>query len=112
MYEQKAAGVGPADRGLRGNMGRWTQGVQLRTEACKLAPLNTIARGPAPAFMRRGVTGLRVSDASAMPELISGKTHAWSIQIGTCCTEIALNLPAPQTGRARPPKNRVVEPAL
>ncbi len=37
----------------------------------------------------RGVTGLRVADASVMPRLISGNTNATSIVIGERAAEFA-----------------------
>ena len=35
-----------------------------------------------PALAVRGVEGLRVADASVMPEVTSGNTHAPSVMIG------------------------------
>lgn len=36
----------------------------------------------------RGITGLRVADASAMPAITSGNTHAPSVMIGERCAEL------------------------
>lgn len=62
----------------------------------------------------RGVTGLRVADASAMSRIISGNTHAPSIMIGKRYADFILNPPvakaAPVTATAPAPA-KTVEPA-
>ena len=41
-------------------------------------------------FKVKGVAGLRVADASAMPDLPSGNTNAPSMMIGEMCAETVL----------------------
>ena len=41
-----------------------------------------------PELRVRGVTGLRVADASIMPTVISGNTNAATIMIGERCADL------------------------
>lgn len=54
-----------------------------------------------PQLRVRGVEGLRVADASAMPRIISGNTNAPSILMGERCADFIMNPPA---GAAKPAK--------
>jgi len=43
-----------------------------------------------PSLKVRGVEGLRVADASVMPNVVSGNTHAACVMIGEKCADLLL----------------------
>jgi len=61
------------------------------TGTCRMGAAGDIATAVNPRLQVHGIEGLRVADASVMPEIVSGNTHAASVMIGEKASDIILS---------------------
>ncbi len=67
-----------------------SQTIYHPTSTCKMGPNTDAAAVVDPRLKVHGLTGVRVADASIMPDIMSGNTNAPAIMIGEKCSDLVM----------------------
>lgn len=83
------------DEGLREHVRATLQSLYHPVGTCSMGPDSDPMAVVDPQLRVRGVEGLRVADASVMPEVPRGNTNAPSIMVGERCADLVRGLASP-----------------
>jgi choline dehydrogenase len=87
--ELEPGAAAKADADLERFVRRAADTIYHAAGTCRMGPASDPMAVVDPALRVRGVEGLRVADASIMPEIVNATTHAACVMIGEKCADLA-----------------------